>query len=69
MPVILVLEIIKLSLELILEIVRTMPPEKRAELLDQHMKNVEFWQGVARRLEAALPGTQKAPAGGGFNAK
>ncbi len=44
MPPTIVLEIIKLSLELSLEIVRSIPKEQHQAFWEQHRKNVEFWE-------------------------
>ena len=41
-----ILEIIKLSLELTIKIRDDIPPERRAEMWETHFKNIEFWQNL-----------------------
>ena len=46
-----ILEIVRLSLEITLEIIKGIPIEQRQQVWQQHLKNVEFWQGVLNKLK------------------
>lgn len=46
-----VLEIIKLSLEITLEVMRGIPVESRQAMWKEHEKRMEFWTTLFARLE------------------
>ena len=48
----LVLEIIKLSLEITLEIIRGIPLKDRQDMWEAHEKRLEFWQTLFTTLNA-----------------
>lgn len=45
-----VLEIIRLSLEITLQLIKDMPAEQRAEAWAQHQKNIAFWERIGSWL-------------------
>lgn len=47
----LILEIIKLSLELTLETMRGIPVESRQQMWKDHEKRIEFWQKLFERFD------------------
>ena len=51
MPVTTVLEIIRLSLEITLEVVKGVPPEQRAAMWERHERRMEFWERLFNRFE------------------
>lgn len=50
MPATLVLEIVKLSLEVMLEVMKGIPIESRQAAWKEHEKRMEFWQKLFERL-------------------
>ena len=48
-----VLAIIRLSLELALEMLKAMPAAEKADFLRRHNERMEFWQRVAEKLQGA----------------
>ena len=52
MPTVLILEIIKLSLEISLEVIRGIPVEQRQEMWIAHERRLQFWQDMLGRLGA-----------------
>ena len=46
-----ILAIIRLSLELALEMIRAMPAAERADFARRHNENMEFWHGLVRTLQ------------------
>lgn len=42
-----VLEIIRLSLEITLQLIKDMPADQKAAAWTQHQKNLEFWERVS----------------------
>lgn len=49
MPIV-ILDIIKLSLEIVLQVLKDMPPEQRQQIWAQHQKNLEFWERLGQKL-------------------
>lgn len=50
-----VLEIIRLSLEITLQLIKDMPPEQRVEAWAQHQKNIAFWERLGEWLTPNTP--------------
>lgn len=50
MTPLLILEIIKLSLEITLEVIKGIPVEQRLEAWREHEKRVQFWTDLMTRL-------------------
>lgn len=50
-----ILEIIKLSLEITLEVIKGIPPEQRQQMWEDHAKAIAFWQGLFTRLAKVDP--------------
>ncbi len=48
----LVLEIIKLAMELALTVVKNIPPEQQAKFWERHEKRIEFWEDVFGKMQA-----------------
>lgn len=47
----LILEIVKLSLELALQIAKDMPQAQKQKFWDEHAKRVEFWENLIGKLK------------------
>jgi len=50
-----ILEIVKLSLELTLEVMRGIPVESRQAMWKEHEKRMEFWQKLFDRFDRLEP--------------
>lgn len=50
-----ILQIVRLSLEITLEIIRGIPIEQRQELWAQHQKNLEFWLKLFEQVQGHAP--------------
>lgn len=50
-----VLEIIRLSLEITLQLIKDMPAEQKAKAWEQHQKNLAFWERLGSWLTPEKP--------------
>jgi len=50
MHTVIVLDIIKLSLEITLEVIKGIPIESRQKMWEEHEKRLEFWQGLLKKV-------------------
>lgn len=50
MPPVLILEIVKLSLEIALQVLKDMPPEQKVAAWERHAKAMAFWENVFERF-------------------
>lgn len=48
MPLAAFLEIIRLFLEITLQLIKDMPPEQRAQAWQRHQQNLEFWERLGK---------------------
>lgn len=51
MTVLTVLEIIRLSMEITLEAMKSIPEADRREAWERHMKRIEFWESLAEKIK------------------
>jgi hypothetical protein len=50
-----VLQIIRLSLEITLEIIKGIPDANKEKFWDRHEKRMEFWENLFRKLNPPTP--------------
>ena len=48
-----ILEIIRLSLEITLQVIKDMPPEAKAKAWERHEKAMQFWEDAFKKLSGA----------------
>jgi hypothetical protein len=57
-----VLEIIRLSLELTLEVIKGIPIADRQKIWAEHQARMKFWTDLFEKLTPAKPGASVGPA-------
>ena len=45
-----ILEIVRLALEITLQVIKDMPADQKAAAWAQHQQRMDFWQGLADRF-------------------